>query len=491
MRRIPSAKIVVSRAAAAETQSKVHRPGRALAVLAALPMSMRPRMQTGIIAARLRSKAARIPYPVKKLFPRRLLRHRRILHRLPLKRWQALFLKQYRQQIANSPTPRERHLCRLAPDVRRVMWQRQRTMQHPRQEKQRQAHRIITQELCSPARTARSRRIRSRNRPYIPSRNPTRAAARRCKIAVGLFCPVRQEKRQAKIRRAVPVSRPAAQESRITRDRRYRPSLHNSAAPLCRLRTWRVRSQQQTIPLCQVLRDPAWQENSQLPIRQTLLVPHRPAIPQEMACGRSNRAVRRIRQYPVRQERTSIGGRYTQPVQQTTRVSANGATQITQQNHVSAQQSNSMAQPSNGTRMDGRSTNREHPAPATPGFPAAPSSNREAAASPRSTARSDAARSAEQRASQRPILTPSGSAEKPVSQTGAHTSPASVVSSERQSRKPTAPAAMGSVIAPAPASQESRGPQRSTAVAPSAKRPAPQERQAGMQKEPQKKDQTL
>ena len=305
MRRIPSAKIVVSRAAAAETQSKVHRPGRALAVLAALPMSMRPRMQTGIIAARLRSKAARIPYPVKKLFPRRLLRHRRILHRLPLKRWQALFLKQYRQQIANSPTPRERHLCRLAPDVRRVMWQRQRTMQHPRQEKQRQAHRIITQELCSPARTARSRRIRSRNRPYIPSRNPTRAAARRCKIAVGLFCPVRQEKRQAKIRRAVPVSRPAAQESRITRDRRYRPSLHNSAAPLCRLRTWRVRSQQQTIPLCQVLRDPAWQENSQLPIRQTLLVPHRPAIPQEMACGRSNRAVRRIRQYPVRQERSA------------------------------------------------------------------------------------------------------------------------------------------------------------------------------------------
>ena len=190
-------------------------------------------------------------------------------------------------------------------------------------------------------------------------------------------------------------------------------------------------------------------------------------------------------------QRTSIGGRYTQPVQQTTRVSANGATQITQQNHVSAQQSNSMAQPSNGTRMDGRSTNREHPAPATPGFPAAPSSNREAAASPRSTARSDAARSAEQRASQRPILTPSGSAEKPVSQTGAHTSPASVVSSERQSRKPTAPAAMGSVTAPAPVSQESRGPQRSTEVEPSAKRPARQEHKAGMQKEPQKKEQTL
>ena len=45
-------------------------------------------------------------------------------------------------------------------------------------------------------------------------------------------------------------------------------------------------------------------------------------------------------------QRTSIGGRYTQPVQQTTRVSANGNTQITQQNHVSAQQSNGVAQPS-------------------------------------------------------------------------------------------------------------------------------------------------
>ena len=50
---------------------------------------------------------------------------------------------------------------------------------------------------------------------------------------------------------------------------------------------------------------------------------------------------------------------------------------------------------------------------------------------------------------------------------------------------------MGSVTAPAPAAQESRGPQRSTAVEPSAKRPAPQERKAGIQKEPQKKAQTL
>ena len=185
-------------------------------------------------------------------------------------------------------------------------------------------------------------------------------------------------------------------------------------------------------------------------------------------------------------QRTSIGGRYTQPVQQATRVSANGNTQITQQNHVTAQQSNSTAQPSSGTRMDGCSTNREHPAPTTPS-PAAPTSKREASAPPRSTTRPDAARPAEQRASQRPIPAQSGSAEKPP-QTVAHTSPAS---SERQSRKPAPPSAMGSVTAPAPVSQESRGSQRSPAAESSAKRPVPQERKAGAQPEPQKKEQTL
>lgn len=190
-------------------------------------------------------------------------------------------------------------------------------------------------------------------------------------------------------------------------------------------------------------------------------------------------------------QRTSIGGRYTQPVQQTTRVSANGNTQITQQNHVSAQQSNSMAQPSSGTRMDGRSTNREHPAPAAPVSPAAPSSNREAGTPPRSTARPDAARPAEQRASQRSIPAQGGSAEKSVSQTGTHTASVSAASSERQSRKPAAPAAMGSMTASAPVSQESRGPQRSPAAESSAKRPVPQERKAGAQPEPQKKEQAL
>lgn len=187
-------------------------------------------------------------------------------------------------------------------------------------------------------------------------------------------------------------------------------------------------------------------------------------------------------------QRTSIGGRYTQPVQQTTRVSTNGNTQITQQNHVSAQQSGGAVQPSSGVRMDGRSTNREHPTPTMPVSPAPPSSNRETGTPPRSTARSDAARPAEQRASQRPIPAQSGSAEKPIPQTGTQASPVSAASSERQSRKPATPSAMGSVTAPTPVSQESR---RSTVAEPSAKRPVPQERKAGTQPEPQKKEQTL
>ena len=189
-------------------------------------------------------------------------------------------------------------------------------------------------------------------------------------------------------------------------------------------------------------------------------------------------------------QRTSIGGRYTQPVQQTTRVSTNGNTQITQQNHVSAQQSGGTVQPSSGVRMDGRSTNREHPAPTTPVSPAAPSFNREAGTPPRSTTRPDAARPAGQHASQRPIPAQGGSAEKPIPQTGTQASPVSAASSERQSRKPAAPAAMGSMTASAPVSQESRGLQRSAAE-PAVKRPTPQERRAGIQPEPQKKEQTL
>lgn len=190
-------------------------------------------------------------------------------------------------------------------------------------------------------------------------------------------------------------------------------------------------------------------------------------------------------------QRTSIGGRDTQPVQQTTRVSTNGNTQITQQNHVSAQQSGGTAQPSSGVRMDGRSTNREHSVPTTPVSPAAPSSNREAGTPLRSTVRSDAARPAEQRASQRSIPAQGGSAEKPIPQTGTQASPVSAASSERQSRKPATPSAMGSMTASAPVSQESRGLQRSPAAESSAKRPVPQERRGGTQPEPQKKEQTL
>ena len=201
------------------------------------------------------------------------------------------------------------------------MWQLRRTMQRPRQPKPRPVRRIIPQELRSLSWAARSCKMRSRNKPYIPSQNSIRAAAHRYRIMLARFRSVRQEKRQAKIHRALPFSRPVLQESRITaathRGRRYRPSLHNSAAllcsrlihnaehpewhllqmqcqtilhlrlphpealhslsavqekvrcslriqkrrssavPLCRLRTWQARSQQQNIQLLLLLRDPA------------------------------------------------------------------------------------------------------------------------------------------------------------------------------------------------------------------------------------------
>ena len=236
MQRIPSAGTVVSSAAAVEIRSRMHRPARALAA-AIRPMSMRPLTQTAIIIARLHSKAARILYPVRNPFPRRQPRHRTIPYSLPPKRWQAHSLKLRLLEPASSRTPRGKQLYRPAPDVRRGMWQHRRTMQRPRQEKQRPMRRIIVRILLSPSWAARARRIRSRNRPYIPSRNPFRAAAQQYRIAAGLFCPVRQEKRQSQIRRAVPISRPAAQESRITaaayRGRRYRPNPHSSAAPSC------------------------------------------------------------------------------------------------------------------------------------------------------------------------------------------------------------------------------------------------------------------
>lgn len=382
MQRIPSAGTAISRAAAAEIPSRMHRPDRALAALAALPMSMRPRTQTAIIIARLRSKTARILHSIKNLFRLRRLLHRRIPYNPPSKRWWAHSLKPRLLAPASSPTLRAKLLCRPAPDVRRAMWQRR------RQEKQRPMRRIIVRILLSPSWAARSRRIRSRNRPYIPSRNSIRAAAHRHRIMLARFRSVRQEKRQAKIHRALPFSRPVPQESRITaathRGRRYRPSLHNSeaplcsrlihngahriqprpmqrqtlrlrrpalraarhslsaaqecqtirtaaryeirkqnpfssAVPLCKLQTWQAHSQQQIIRLRLLLRGSAWQEirlcrtaaYSQHPyqaVRQEnsqILIPHPPAIPQELVRGRSNQAARRIRQSPVQQERSA------------------------------------------------------------------------------------------------------------------------------------------------------------------------------------------
>ena len=93
----------------------------------------------------------------------------------------------------------------------------------------------------------------------------------------------------------------------------------SSAVPLCRLRTWQARSQQQIIRLRLLLRDPVWQEirlcrtaaRRQFPRKTVwqensqILIPHPPAIPQELVRGRSNQAARRIRQYPVQQERSA------------------------------------------------------------------------------------------------------------------------------------------------------------------------------------------
>ena len=93
----------------------------------------------------------------------------------------------------------------------------------------------------------------------------------------------------------------------------------SSAVPLCRLRTWQARSQQQNIQLLLLLRGSAWQEicprrtaaysqHLHQAVRQEnsqILIPHPPAIPQELVRGRSNQVARRIRQSPVQQERSA------------------------------------------------------------------------------------------------------------------------------------------------------------------------------------------
>ena len=86
----------------------------------------------------------------------------------------------------------------------------------------------------------------------------------------------------------------------------------SSAVPLRRPR-------QQNIRLLRFLRDPVWQEirlcrtaaRRQFPRKTVwqensqILIPHRPAIAQELVRGRSNQVARRIRQSPVQQERSA------------------------------------------------------------------------------------------------------------------------------------------------------------------------------------------
>lgn len=177
-------------------------------------------------------------------------------------------------------------------------------------------------------------------------------------------------------------------------------------------------------------------------------------------------------------QRTSIGGRYTQPVQQTTRVSASGNTQITQQNHVSAQQTGGSAPQSGTAHADARSTNRERPTSTAPVSPPAPVSNRETAATPRSTARPDAVHPTEQR----PIPPQNRNAEKPAPQTVTQP-PAVPAASERQSRNPAVSTPVSRTTASASAVQEQNRQQKSPS--------AVQEHKAAKPATPQRNEQTL
>ena len=78
-------------------------------------------------------------------------------------------------------------------------------------------------------------------------------------------------------------------------------------------------NRQQNIHPRRFLRDPVWQEirprhtaaysqHLHQAVRQEnsqILIPHPPAIPQELVRGRSNHTARRIRQYPVQQEHSA------------------------------------------------------------------------------------------------------------------------------------------------------------------------------------------
>ena len=120
--------------------------------------------------------------------------------------------------------------------------------------------------------------------------------------------------------RAARYSLSAAQECQTIRTvARYEIRKQNpfsSAVPLCKLQTWQARSQQQIIRLRLLLRGSAWQEicpcrtaaysqHLHQAVRQEnsqIFILHRSAIPQELVRDRSNRAARRIRPRPARQE---------------------------------------------------------------------------------------------------------------------------------------------------------------------------------------------
>ncbi len=476
---------------------------------------------------------------------------------------------------ASSRTPRGKQPYRPAPDVRRVMWQRQRTELRPQQAKPRPARRIVPQELRSLSWAARSCRnaqqeqsvhsqseshprssttVQNRGGTVLRGTAGKAAGQNPSRTTVQPTGPAGKSYHSSNAQGQTVQAESAQQRSTFVQQhdtQRARPNTSRAkcnAEQLCsavchsrspaqpvgsagmpnhpngsQVRNTQAESVQQRSTFVQAPNMAGAQPAADHPSAPTSprssmagnpSVPHSstPPIPAQngvagkqpdshSAPARDTAGTGTRPQQPsspqntpapgtAGTQRTSIGGRYTQPVQQATHVSANGNTQITQPNHVSAQQSGGTVQPSSGVRMDGRSTNREHPAPTTPS-PAAPTSKREASAPPRSTTRPDAARPAGQHASQRPILAQNGSAEKPIPQTGTQASPVSAASSERQSRKPATPSAMGSMTAPAPVSQESRGPQRSPAAEASAKRPAPQERKVGTQSEPQKKEQTL
>ena len=123
----------------------------------------------------------------------------------------------------------------------------------------------------------------------------------------------RQMQCQTILHRCLPLR--AARHSLSAAQEKLRCSLRiqkrrSSAVPLCKLRTWQERRpRQQNIHLLRFLRDPIWQEirlcrtaaHRQLPHKTArqensqILIPH----------GRSNRATRRMRQRPVRQERSA------------------------------------------------------------------------------------------------------------------------------------------------------------------------------------------